>query len=52
MHNLECILNHIYNHGFFYSSFFLEINTNYILTFNCNLYGDSGLIIVIPGNMI
>ena len=49
VHNWDCILNltNIYNHGFIYSACFLDINnTNYILTSNCNLYGDSDPIIV------
>ena len=53
VNNWECILNltNIYNHGFIYSACFLEINnTNYILTSNCNLYGDSDPIIVYDFN--
>ena len=51
--NWECILNltNLYDNGYIYSACFLCYDNNsYILTSNCNLYGDSGPIKVYDFN--
>ena len=51
--NWECILDltNLYVNGYIYSSCFLNyVNNSYILTSNCNLYGDSGPIKVYEFN--